>query len=178
MFLIAHTFWKSVPGLITDPSGMVTSPSKTLLWQASPSGAVAGAAEVGRPGACVAPVAGVLTNEKVGRAAGSTVADVFKVGNADVALVVGVTVAVAVFVGAASAVWVNCAESWATVVPTIAVFSALISWVGTGSAPTLQAVKSRAAVSRTSKVCRVDLLENMIVTSVSKWFVCDLDAES
>ena len=158
---------------------METSSTNTLLLHSSPSETVAGAAEVGRPGACVAPATGVLTNEKVGRVAGFTVTDVFpKVGSAEVALVVGVAVAVAVFVGTASAVCVNCTESWATVVPTSAVLSALISWVGTGSAPTLQAVKSRAAVSKTSKVCRVDLLENIIVTSVSKWFVCELDANS
>jgi len=53
-------------------------------------------------------------------------------------------------------------------VPTIAVFMALISSVGAGVAPTLQDVKSRAAVSKTSINCRVDLLENIIVTSESK----------
>jgi hypothetical protein len=77
-----------------------------------------------------------------------------------------VSVGVAVFVGAASAVSVDCKENWAMVVSTIAVLSALISWVGTGAAPTLQDVKSRAAVSKPSKVCRVDLFENIIVTSI------------
>jgi hypothetical protein len=40
-----------------------------------------------------------------------------------------------------------------------------MSIVGAGVAPTLQDVKSRAAVSKVSKVCRVDLLENIVVTS-------------
>ena len=75
-------------------------------------------------------------------------------------------------VGIASAVWVNCTASWATVVPTSAVLIALTSRVGAGVAPTLQAVKSRAAVSRLIKVCRVDLLENIIVTSIRKWVKC------
>jgi hypothetical protein len=148
---------------------MVTSPSNTRLLHASPSAAVAGTGDVGRTGTCVDPATGVLTNEKVGSAAGSRVGEApARVGNSTVGMT---CVLVAVFVGAASAVWVDCTESWATVVPTIAVLSALISWVGAAVAPTLQDVKSRAAVSKTSQICRVDLLENIIVTSISEWLI-------
>src|SRR5512139_834224 len=125
-----------MPGLSVSPSGIVISPSKTALLHASPSDAVTGAADVGRTGACVAPATGVLTKEKVGRAAASTVGDatpdVFRVGNTSVGTDAWVLVGMAVFVGLASAVWVNCTASWATVVPTSAVLIALTSRVGAG----------------------------------------------
>jgi hypothetical protein len=41
--------------------------------------------------------------------------------------------------------------------------------VGSGVVPPPQAVKSRAAVSKLIKACRVDLLENIVVTSISEW---------
>ena len=95
---------------------------------------------------------------------------VSNVGNgASVDADVCVTTGVVVFVGTARAVCVNCDESWATVVPTSAVLIALTSRVGAGVAPTLQADKSRAAESKPIKVCRVDFLENIIVTSISEW---------
>ncbi len=50
----------------------------------------------------------------------------------------------------------------------MAVLSALTSVVGAGVAPTLQAVKNRAAVRSSSSTCRIDLLENIIVTSEIK----------
>src|SRR5678810_548220 len=87
VFWSLQTFVKSSPGFRTVPSGMVMSATKILLLQASPSEAVAGAGEVGSAGACVAPATGVLTNDKVGRAAGFTVADgpeLPTVGNAKV----------------------------------------------------------------------------------------------
>jgi hypothetical protein len=133
---------------------------------------VAGAGEVGSAGACVAPATGVLTNDKVGRAAGFTVADgpeLPTVGNAKVGSVAGVSVAAGtVLVGAANAVCVSWPESWATVVPTIAVFIALRSRVGAGVAPTLHDVNSKAAANKSSRVCRVELLENINLTSIRK----------
>ena len=104
------------------PSGIVASPSKARLLHESLTGAVPTTGfEVGTAGACVAapagtpPVTGVLTNEKVGRAAASTVGDgaeevSARVGNAMVGTA-AVSVGVGVLVGAASAVCVNCPES-------------------------------------------------------------------
>ncbi len=148
------------------------SPSKTALLHASPSAAVAGAADVGNE-TCVKPATGVLIKETVGRAAASRVGeatpDVSIVGKAaSVGMDVSVATGTAVFVGTARAVCVNCTESWATVVPTSAVLIALTSRVGAGVAPTLQDVKSRAAASKPIKLCRVDLFENIIVTSISE----------
>src|SRR5512134_2706388 len=89
------------------------------------------------------------------------------VGRANVGRSWGVSVGRGVFVGGtASAVCVNCAENCATVVPTIAVLMALTSSVGDGSAPTLQAVSIRAAVSSISRVCRGNLRKNIMVTSI------------
>jgi len=179
VFLTAQILTKSWPGAKTVPSGMVMSPSKTLLLQASPSEVVA--CEVGNTATGVSPVMGVLapgtgvfTNEKVGRAATSVVgeaAPVFKVGNGTVAR--EVTVAVAVLVGAACAVCVSSTESWATVVPTRAVLKAFTSVVGAGAAPTLQDVNIRAAVSMMIRISRVGFLENMIGTSKNKQKVLD-----
>ena len=97
------------------------------------------------PDVIVLFVPGVVTNEKVGSAAASTVGDVpddispARVGNASVGTDAKVSMEAGVFVGAASAVCVNCPESWATVVPTIAVFTALTSKVGAGVANDPQA---------------------------------------
>ena len=157
------------------------SPSKTALLHASPSAAVAGTADVGRTATCVKPatgvVIGVLIKETVGREAapnvGEATAEVSRVGNdASVDADVCVTTGTGVFVGMDNAVCVNCTESWATVVPTSAVLSALISWVGAGAAPTLQAVISRAAVSKLINACRVVFFENIIVTSISERVKC------
>ena len=155
---------------------MVTSPSKTLLLQASPRDAVAagdGNTTWVKPAAGVLPpVTGVFMKEKVGRAPAFTVGEaapeLSKVGREKVARVVGVEVGVEVLVGTARAVCVNCEESWATVVPTMAVFNAFTSGVGEGAAPTLQDVSRRAAVSMVIRISRVDFLENMIGTSKSK----------
>src|SRR5574342_703099 len=144
---MAQTFVKSSPGFRTEPSGMVTSPSNTLLLHASPSEAVA--CLVGRTATGVLPgmgvLAGVPTNENVGRAAtlvvGVAAPDRSSVGRATVARVVTVAAGAVVFVGAACAVCVSSTESCATVVPTRAVLRAFTSVVGAGAAPTLQDAK-------------------------------------
>ena len=155
VFLIAQILWKSWPGFRTVPSGMVTSPSKTLLSQRTPVtvALIEGDARGVNPGMGLA----FGLKEIVGSAPEVVgVTDPFPaVGGAAVGSGTEVFVGAEVAVGRAFAVLVNCMESCATVVPTIDVLIALMSSVGAGAAPMLQPARINPRASMAGKTCLV-----------------------
>ena len=146
MFCICQAWVKLAPAATTVPFGRVL-PAKLALLQSYPNTGTTTVGPTGVDPRGVNAGTGVELNDNVGNvtAVGSAPEDV---GNASVGRATIASVGTDVEVGAARAVWVNCRENCATVVPTIAVLTALISSVGAGVAPGLHDASNSAVVNR------------------------------
>jgi len=148
VFCSSQALLKLSPALKIDPSGKVSAtksaslhPEAVLTFNCPPDeGAIDVATGV------IIPAVIVGADEAM---VGDTFDESGRVGNASAGSSLNVTMGAGVSVaGTASAVCVNCAEIWATVVSTIAVFIVLISTVGADAAPILHDVNNKAQITR------------------------------